>query len=232
MGEKSKLEYNKTTKTTLNQQAYIKIKEAIIYCEIKPGTWISENGLSESLNMSRTPVREALKMLSNEGFVEIKNGLGVFVKDVSMKDLKDLFKIRENLECMAMETSIKFITEEDIKIHKDIWESILVRIKNKETINNKEISKYDNMLHGLFIEKCGNSYIKSIMRNINQLILRYQMISVMALDDVEDTVKRHLEIIELLEKKDVDNLARLLRKHIHNSASIIKENNIEIFEGF
>lgn len=232
MGEKSKLEYNKTTKTTLNQQAYNKIKESIIYCEIKPGTWISENGLSESLNMSRTPVREALKMLSNEGFVEIKNGLGVFVKDVSMKDLIDLFKVRENLECMAIESSIKFITEEDIKIHKDIWESILVRIKNKESINNREISKYDNMLHSLFIEKCGNSYIKSIMRNINLLILRYQMISVMALDDVEDTVKRHLEIIELLEKKDGDNLSRLLREHIHSSANIIKENNIEIFEGF
>ena len=86
----------------------------IITLELAPGSAVSENELSQILKLSRTPVREALRSLASEGFLEIKNGVGAYVKPLSSKDMENLYEIRCLLEMQAIKTSIYRITDQEI----------------------------------------------------------------------------------------------------------------------
>ena len=101
-------------KTNLSEQAYNQIKDAICQGRIAPGDILSESRLAEDLGMSRTPVREALRSLASEGFLEIKNGVGAYVKPLSSKDMENLYEIRCLLEMQAIKTSIYRITDQEI----------------------------------------------------------------------------------------------------------------------
>ena len=81
-------------KPTLSEQAYNQIKDALLNGRILPGDVLSENQLAADMDMSRTPVREALRALASEGWVDIRNGVGAYVKPLSSKDMEDLYEVR------------------------------------------------------------------------------------------------------------------------------------------
>ncbi len=85
-------------KVNLSEIAYDEIKDAICKGKVMPEDILSESQLASQLGMSRTPVREALRMLATEDFVEVKNGIGAYVKPLSSKDMEDLYEVRCLLE--------------------------------------------------------------------------------------------------------------------------------------
>ncbi len=212
------------SKHNLARAAYEQIKEAIIYAKFKPGDSLSENMLARVLGMSRTPVREALKELAREDLVEILPGRGVFVKDISLKELKDIYEMRAVLECLAVKTAIANISDDEIAGMKKSWVSILER---QGKVAWEQISNLDNMFHRMIIDKSDNVSLREIMGLVNQKILRYQFLSAQARGAVEDTVRQHLDIIELIEARDAEKLVPLLALHIEESARnvILKEIN-------
>lgn len=211
----------KQKKVNLARSAYEQIKEAIVYAKFKPGECLSENMLAEVLEMSRTPVREALKELTNEDLVEIVPGRGVIVKDISRKNLKEIFELRKVLECLAAETAIANLTEAEILNLENDWLTIMTKINQGEKVAWEHVSRCDNKLHSTIINNCDNSYLKDFMKVLNQQILRYQLLTAQALDDVKDTVRQHLEIIKLLKERDPGALIPVLRKHIELAERII-----------
>ncbi len=213
-------------KCNLARAAYEQIKEAIVYAKFKPGDRLSENMLARVLDMSRTPVREALKELAREDLVEILPGRGVFVKDISLKELKDIYEMRAVLECLAAKTAIANITDDEIAGMKKAWLAILDHSRQGE-VAWEQISNLDNMFHRMIIDKSENVPLREIMGLVNQKILRYQLLSAQALGDVEDTVRQHLDIIELIEARDAEKLVPALALHIEEAARnvILKEIN-------
>ncbi len=211
-------------KHNLAMAAYEQIKEAIIYAKFKPGESLSENALASVLGMSRTPVREALKELAREDLVEILPGRGAFVKDISIKELKDIYEMRAALECLAAKTAIANINDEEIAMMKKAWQSILEG-NNQEEVAWEQISNLDNMFHRMIIDKSDNAPLREVMGLVNQKILRYQLLSAQALGDVRDTVRQHLSIIELMEVRNTEKLVPALATHIEEAARnvILKE---------
>lgn len=211
-------------KCSLSRKAYEQIKEAIVWAKFKPGECLSENMLARVLEMSRTPVREALKELSREGLVEILPGRGAFVKGVSLKDLKDVYELRGVLECLAAQTAIANITDEEIAGMKEVWLAVLAD-NRWEKVAWERISKLDNQFHNMIINKSDNFLLRDFMALVNQKILLYQQLSAQALGDVEDTVRQHLEIIDLIKARDIEKLIPTLAGHIEKAARnvILKE---------
>ena len=103
-------------KATLSEKAYDEIKNAICDGTITAGTLLSENALAQQLGMSRTPVREAMRALESEGWLDIRSGIGAYVRPLSSKDIEDLYEVRCLLEVQAAKTSIFHITDEEISI--------------------------------------------------------------------------------------------------------------------
>ena len=108
------LEARSPARLTLSQRAYEAIKEALCQGKFSPGDILSESQLAAQLGMSRTPVREALRTLASEDWLEIRNGIGAYVKPLSAKDIEDLYEVRCLLEVQAARTAVSRITEEEI----------------------------------------------------------------------------------------------------------------------
>lgn len=102
-------------KQTSVNVAYETIKNKILTCEFKPGQLVSEKEIVEELKISRTPVREALNILSGEGLLNIIPKKGVQISDLSIKKLKEIFEIRCILEPFSVKQAIKNMKEKDIE---------------------------------------------------------------------------------------------------------------------
>lgn len=211
----------KTNIKNMTQVAYEAIKNSIIHNELKPGDYLSENMIAQTLGMSRTPVREALRVLASEGLIEIHNGVGIFVKHITPREIYEVFEVRAALECAAAKTSLDNITEQEIAQLYSDWLALKNRVDSGETIELDTLSKYDSILHALIIDKCNNTYLKNIISGIRLSIIRYQHLSAKALGNEKETISQHLEIIQIMKEKDLARLLPALEKHIMNAAEYI-----------
>lgn len=206
----------------LMDKAYDAIKTNICDNTIEPGSLLSESQIASELNMSRTPVREALKALAMEGFVEIRVGVGAYVKPISYKELLDLYEVRRALEIVAAKTAINNITPDEIENLKQRFNDMRERYRNKENITLNEFIDNDLAMHELIVEKCDNNFVKDFMEKIIDNIKRIQTVSFKALNDLEESTAQHLELLKLIENREIKPLTDALNKHIDWSISCIK----------
>ena len=211
-------------KTNLSEQAYNQIKDAICAGRIAPGDILSESRLAEDLGMSRTPVREALRSLASEGFLEIKNGVGAYVKSLSSKDMENLYEIRCLLEMQAIKTSIYRISNDEIDDLTRRFQAIYDACEQGDSPAQGEFSELDWELHSLLVDRCTNNYIKEIVAGNNSNLRRYQSLSVNVLGDVHESARQHLEILRVLRSRDLDKLEEVLHAHLMWSANLLRTN--------
>ena len=209
---------------TLSEQAYNQIKDAICQGSVAPGDILSENQIAQQLGMSRTPVREALRALASEGFVEIRNGIGAYVKPLSSKDMEDLYEVRCLLEMQAIKTSIYRISNDEIDDLTRRFQAIYDACEQGDSPAQGEVSELDWELHSLLVDRCTNNYIKEIVAGNNSNLRRYQSLSVNVLGDVHESARQHLEILRVLRSRDLDKLEEVLHAHLMWSANLLRTN--------
>ena len=147
-------------KANLSELAYNQIKDAICRGTIIPGDVLSENKLAMELGMSRTPIREALRSLASEGFVDVRNGIGAYVKPLSSKDMEDLYEVRSLLEMQAIKTSIYRITDDEIDSLEQRFQAICEACERGEHPTQGEFSELDWKLHSLLVSRCTNKSVR------------------------------------------------------------------------
>lgn len=208
-------------KMNLSETAYNNLKDALCAGRIVPGDILSENQLAESLGMSRTPVREALRALASEGCVEIKAGIGAYVKPLSTKDMENLYEVRCLLEPQAAKSSIFYITDEEVDDLEHRFRKVLDDYSSGVAPDLRQFSALDWELHELLVDRCQNNYIKSIMTNNTSNMKRYQYLSAEALNDIRESTVQHLQILNLIRERNPDALADCLRKHLEWAAGFL-----------
>lgn len=201
-------------KPSLSQRAYNQIKDALLNGTILSGDVLSENQLAADMGMSRTPVREALRTLASEGWVEIRNGVGAYVKPLSSKDMEDLYEVRCLLELQAIKTSVFHITQEEINHLETCFRQVLSKCQAGYPPDSMQFSQLDWELHELIVERCQNNYLKTIMRSNISNMKRYQFLSIEALNNIQESALQHLNILELMRRQDISALSEALRQHL------------------
>ena len=210
--------------SSLAQKAYVVIRDSIIENEFKPGDCLSENSLAKALGMSRTPIREAIKVLSSEGFIEIHNGVGAFIKHITVKEIHDIFEVRSALECIAVDSALDRITDEEIEKLREDWLDLYEDAVAGKLIGFGVLSELDSKLHELLVVKCDNDFIIDIVAGIKMKIARFQKISAAALGDELNTINQHLELIDIMRSRDVEELKNKLKSHILQAEELILKN--------
>lgn len=210
-------------KKNLSEVAYQQIKDALCSGKIRPGEILSESQLAESLGMSRTPVREAIRALASEDWLEIHNGIGAYVKPLSSKDIEDLYEIRTLLEIQAAKTAIRHITNEDIDSLEQRFHEALADYKQNRNIDLRRFSDLDWEMHQLLVDRCQNNYIKNIMQTNSSNIRRYQSTSAEVLNDIEESILQHLDLLVLIRSRDLDSLLPALQRHLEWSSSLASQ---------
>lgn len=198
---------------SLSKQAYNAIRKRIFDNDIKPGELISESILAEELGISRTPVREAIRMLVSEDIVESRDGIGTIVKMLSFKEIKDIFEVRKALEVIAAKTSINNIRESEIIELLNEYLEINSKYQAGEAIE-KEIAEIDMRVHNLIVSNCDNNYVKNLFDGIGLKIKLYQYSTYVSFDSNAESILQHMEILELLKDKELDKLIISINKHL------------------
>lgn len=198
---------------SLKQQIYNFLKEDIINQRYNEDDILNERKISEELNVSRTPVREALKTLETENWVEYIPYKGIIVKKMGEKDLKNIFQIRTVLELLTIELAMKNKTEEFVARLEECHQ----KQKNVLTEHNQLLKErfidLDVDFHGILLEMADNELLTMMIGEIRDKIWRFGMNAIFNGDyRYNETLEEHLEILRAVQADDVE-LAKETMKH-------------------
>jgi DNA-binding GntR family transcriptional regulator len=198
---------NKTNRD-LKNLAYEILREKLINCEYKPGTMLNETQLSEDLGFSRTPIRQALNRIEQEGFIRILPKKGIYVTDVSLNDVRQIFQARLEIEPVALKMAGPYLPEEELlNFHrKFLGEDPLVRAD----------FRLDTAMHLFIIEHCGNRFIIDMMRKIFDINTRIIISTRQHETKIHDACKEHLEVLDLLLARDFTKAHQAMYRHIES----------------
>lgn len=199
----------------LREKIADRIREDIIKGYYKDGERLVEPKLAETLGISRTPIREALRQLEGEGFIDIVPRKGAVVKELTLKDIDDLYAIKANLEGLAARQATKFITEKETSKLRNINEKFyMISSKNKNII--EEYLKYNLDFHDIFIRASKNKKLIETLDGLSKNFQRFKSILVTKADRSEAAYQEHLNIIESFEANDSDLAEKAVRIHIES----------------
>ncbi len=200
---------------SLTEQAYDSIKDKIIKCHILPGSDISEAQICEELGMSRTPVREALLRLQQENFVTIYPRKGIIVSPITVKDIHEVFQIREMVEVYAGKTSCKNMAIDYLLELKKKFSEI------KFIPNTPSAMKYfelDTQFHRYIVRSCKNDYLIEFMNKIYDMDSRIRIMSTLEVEDIEKrSTPEHISIIDALIDRDVKRIEASILEHLRTA---------------
>ena len=199
-------------KVSLVQEAYEILKNLIISIKIPPGQIVSDFTLSKKLEMSRTPIREALIWLRNDGLVIDKDG-STIVTELSVSDLKEIFEARAGIEGIAANLmagrGLKPEERNDLKeMHQRIIDSV-------QSNNIYDSFKKDDDFHLYIIRAYGNSRLIDFHNKLNLQVRRFRWLTFLSPSRSEDTISEHQEILEALISDDPIRAESAVRKHIN-----------------
>jgi len=196
----------------LKDRAYNLIKSKIIKCEYLPNQFLVETELMKVVCASRTPIREALNKLEQDGLITILPKRGVMVNDITLAAVNEIFEVRFLIEPYMIQTYGKLIPEGVIK-------------KQLELVNEVGHAVYsergyiiDNELHQLFINASGNAYFIDLMDKVYAQNHRLRILSGMHQESrAKETLNEHEQILKFMLKKDYDKAADAMRTHLMNA---------------
>lgn len=206
---------HKSQKVSTKDYAYTVIKERIIVGELTPDEPIVEEGLASELEISRTPLREALQRLEIEELVVRQMNGRLKVASLSIKEVKEIFTIRAMLEeIVVIEATVK-ATERDISNLRHI---VLMIEETFKTGNIDDILFYGSKFHTTIYELSDNKTANKILHQLNDHIHRYQrLIPIQNVDRLKRSITEHQQILEFMIKKDAESASSTMKEHIHNS---------------
>ena len=204
-------------KKNLRLKAYETIKDNIIFLDLKPGEKIFEAEIAKKLKISRTPVREALVMLENEKLVKCDSSLGYIVRRLTIKEIGEYFAIREALELFAVPLIIERITASEIKALKNNTKESEKYVGNNDLRN---IIRCETEFHSIQYKATKSDIF---FDTISGLIDKFQLIRAIAMitsSGPKESVGHHKEMIAAIEKRDPQELKKLMERHLKRAAEL------------
>lgn len=211
------------TINSLSSRVFEQLEESILSGRIRPGESLIELKLSNELGVSRTPVREAIRMLEQKGLVQIIPNKGAVVLGVDYKDLLDIYTIRTYIEGLAARWAAENITDAQIKELREIIDlQEFYYIKDY----SEQINELDSRFHERIYEYCDSCTLQHMLKDLHHMIQHFRQISISSTGRAEKAIEEHRAILEAICDKDPQEAERLTVAHISNA----KENLIKLLE--
>lgn len=213
----------KTQETqSCREKAYKALKKAITACELRPGEIVNERKLAAQFSMSRTPVREALHALKEEGWVNIVPWKGAFVRPVTYSDINECMHLRLAIEPYTVELATPLIGSKELAYFDSLmkWQKSLAGKKDAG-----EFITIDQNFHLYFAEITKNGRLLSILRTLRDIHLRLGIEAVRLKQRYSMTLREHLAIVDALRSGDGKAAAYAMREHL----LLTREALLEIF---
>ena len=191
------------------------LRQAILTGELKPGERLMEIHLANRLGVSRTPIREAIHKLAQEGLVTMVPRKGAEVAQITEKSMTDVLEVRRALDALCIELACERMTQEDLARLKEACGKFEEAVRKK---NVREIAQADVALHDIIILATGNQRLISLMNNLAEQMYRYRFEYIKDFNIHKQLIDEHRMIYESLEQKNVEASVAAVKNHIDNQA--------------
>lgn len=191
----------------LDEKVYDHLRNLIVGRQIAPGARLTLDSLARSLGVSRTPVINALKRLTQEQYVAWMPRRGIYVRQFSFRELAELYEIRAVLEGLSIRLAAERIVDRDLAE----LESMLPSTPPRESA--AALGRYvelDRRFHWRLVELSGSDQLARTMKTVSLLIFSYQEGLARS---IAESVREHREILQALRRRDAELCERLMRRH-------------------
>ena len=208
------------TRANLAEQVYATLKAQIHDFQLVAGDRFSEAELGNRLGVSRTPVREALFRLRNEGFLDVEPKLGWFVKPIDFGKLEQLYDLRVVLELASvLRLSSRTENSAELEALKDIW---LVPVAERLT-DGRQVGANDEQFHATLVRAAGNDEMARVHWDVTERIRIIRRLDFTRPDRIEATYTEHAKILRAVIQRKADQAQLLLKSHIEQSKAEVRK---------
>ncbi len=204
----------------LRDVVYNTLRGAILKGELKPGERLMEIQLANKLGVSRTPVREAIHKLDQEGLVLMIPRKGAEVADITEKSLRDVLDVRKALEELAVKRACEKITKEEITELRNAGEAFETALAGKDVV---EIAEADVQFHDVIYKATDNQKLISLLNNLSEQMYRYRVEYLKDERVFPRLAQEHEQIVDLIARRDPEEAAKVMCEHIDNQIKSIME---------
>lgn len=205
---------------SLHREIVGRLRDMIIEGELQPGERLYENQLGETLGVSRTPLREALKFLASEGLVELVPSRGAIVRKFTRKDLHDMLVVIRSMEELAGRLACVVASDEAIAELRAIHDRMYAHYKAGERL---EYYKLNQLIHTSLVALADNETLANFHSMLQSRLKRVRFIGHEGPENWAAAMAEHEGIISALEARDADRLAEVLGRHLANAWTRVKE---------
>ena len=207
-----------------SEQAYDWLRSRILSGEFVAGMHLKEEKIAEESNVSRTPVREALRRLNNEHYVKFIPKQGTFVTEWVDDDVDDIFELRAMLEGYSAFRAATRITDEQIKDLQYCADEIekLCHLHSRE--NHRKTIEYNHRFHSIIIEASNSERINKIVSWLVEVPMLLKTIDRYSDEDVERSNHHHRELISAFKARDGRWAQTVMESHLHSAHQVYLSN--------
>ena len=202
----------------LREVVFLRLRRAILQGELDPGERLMEIRLAEQLGVSRTPVRDAIHKLVEEGLVSIVPRCGAVVAGITDKDMRDVLEVRITLEKLAVSLCTERITADGVERLKEANEKFRKTVASGELI---KIAEADVAFHDIIYSMTDNKRLLQIMNDLREQIYRYRLEYLKNDKARLELVGEHNRIIKYISEGDIEKAKTAIREHIENQMNDI-----------
>lgn len=199
---------------------YDHLKQSILDGVIKPGDRMVERDIAEKYSVSRTPVREALRKLESEGFLEYIPRKGEVVRGFNVDEIKEIYDVRKALECLAVRSAIQNITAEELEALKTIVDQL-----EKEENGHQSQATFARLhdFDELILKTAKMPIVANFLNTLQESLTRYRKINLSQAPRRKKAIGEHRQILQAIVDKDVERAEKAVCDHIeHSRAALLK----------
>lgn len=205
-------------KKSLRDEIYEKVKENITHGLLSPGERLIEDQLAKTFNASRSPVREALRLLESEGLIKFERNKGITVSKLSIKEVEEIYELRWLLEGHAAYLTAEKATKKDVAYLKELQGHLRLAAKNVDMkawlANNAEF-------HRFFSDKCGNQNLVKLVINLKNNVNRYHFITITVPWHFDLYLDQHEKMITGCELNDGELSEKYMKMHLQHIKMVL-----------
>ncbi|WP_193370983.1 GntR family transcriptional regulator [Pelagibius marinus] len=204
----------------LHNELADRLRHMIVEGELAPGEKLAEKELCEQFGVSRTPLREAMKVLATEGLVLLTPNRGCAVAKLTLADLDEAFPIMGALEALSGELACRHITDAELDRIQELHDRMVVKY---EAGALRDYFKLNEQIHQMILDAARNPTLAQMQLSLSGRVRRARYMANMSPARWRKAVDEHEKILETLKARDSKRLAVLLKEHLANKLQTVKD---------
>ncbi|MFL2062004.1 GntR family transcriptional regulator [Marinilactibacillus psychrotolerans] len=212
----------------LNEIVFEGFRQAIIKGIIPVGERINEKECAVQLNISRTPIREALRRIEKEGLVEYVPKFGVVVKKISVEDAEEIYQIRKSLDILATINAMKIMSTQEFSQMENLLEETK-RANEAEEVD--KVIQYFSDFNMMIYQYSRMPRLESIVRKLREYLTRFRDISLSGENRRRKALNEHCQIFKMMKNQEYDKISDVIEEHLDYSKSFVIQEMVRVQEG-